>query len=160
MLFIHRQIIWPSVNLARARKNNFHVRIVAAASFQDRQLRGCVNVQIGQRVGHRIQMTGLAGEIEQNFSSLNQCGHGVRVTHVRQIDNDAVTDISNIKEVAAMFWNQTVNQRYLCPESNQTPSQGRANEPESTRDKNIRAGKNFGIEDHGGIVGRGQKDFL
>ena len=52
MLFIHRQILRPTVKLAGAGKNYFDTRIVQPAGFQDRQLRSGVDIQIGQGIGH------------------------------------------------------------------------------------------------------------
>jgi len=82
------------------------------------KLGGSVDVQIGQRIGHRIEMTGLAREIEKEVAILNQRSHGRRVTHVGKLDRHLVADVMNIEEVAAVFRNQTVDQCYLGWDTN------------------------------------------
>ena len=131
-----------------------------SARFQDLQLRGRVNIQIGQRIYHGIEMTGLTSEIEKKLSFLDERGHGCGVTNIGPIDSHAVANTVNIKEIAAVLRNQAVDQDDPGAQLDQSPRQGRANKAKTPGDKDIGASKNLVGQRHGRIVGRRQKDFL
>src|SRR5690606_41170315 len=57
------------VQLTRAREDNPHLRVVFAARFQNRKLCPAVDLQIGEGIVHRIEMTGLP-QIEEHTSEL------------------------------------------------------------------------------------------
>ena len=58
--FINRQIFWPPIKLASARKNDSNHWIVTAACLQHRNLRLSVDGEIGAGIDHGIQVAGLA----------------------------------------------------------------------------------------------------
>jgi len=61
MVLIDRDRNRTTVNLARAGKNHFDIRIMMSASLQNMQLSLGVYREIGLRVFHRVDMTGLTG---------------------------------------------------------------------------------------------------
>ena len=52
VLLVYRQIFWSAINLSRARENNSYIAVVQSARFQNVQLGGRVDVQIGYRIRH------------------------------------------------------------------------------------------------------------
>ena len=148
MFFVNGQILRPPINLTGAGENNFHPPIVQPASFENVQLRRGVDVQIGERIRHRIEVASLAREVEEKVASLDQGGHGVWVADIRHVHFDAIPDAMDIEEVAAIFRNQAVNQNDLCAQVDETPRQRGTDESQTARDEDIRPGENTGVEGH------------
>ncbi len=148
MFFVNRQVLRPPINLAGAGENNFHAPIVQPASFENVQLRRGVDVQIGERIGHRIEVASLAREVEEKVASLDQRGHGVWVAYIRHVHFDAIPDAMDIEEVAAIFRNQAVNQHDFCAQGYETPGQRGTDESQTASDEDIRPGENTGVEGH------------
>ncbi len=148
MFFVNRQILRPPINLAGAGENNFHAPIVQPASFKNVQLRRGVDVQIGERIRHRIEVASLAREVEEKVASLDQGGHGVWVAYIRRVQFDAIPDVVDIEEVAPIFRNQAVNQHDLCAQVDETPGQRGTDESQTACDEDIRPGENTGVEGH------------
>ena len=153
VIFVYRQVLWPAVNLPCAREDDFDGRIVQPAGFQDRQLRGSVDVKISQRISHRIQMTRLAGKIEQKFTAFDQRRHRRRVPNIGQIDRYPVANFINIKEITPIFGNQAVHQHHPGIKFNQAARERRTDKTEASRNKYICSGKYFAIERHDALLG-------
>ena len=160
MFFIDRQIFRTTVDLPRACEYNLQIAVVEPARFQNVELRRGIDIQIGHRIGHGIEMAGLAREIKKEPAALDQRGHRSGIANIGQIDNHAVADVVNVKRVAAVFRNQTVHQGDLCFEVDKASGEGRADETEASGNKDVRAGENLMIPGHRRIVGRLLKDFL
>ncbi len=105
MVFVDRKILWPAVDLSGTGKNDLQIAIVQAAGLQDLQLRRRVNVQIGQRVSHRIEMAGLAGEIEKKLAVLDQSGHRFRIADICKVDRNAIANVLDVEKVSPVFRN-------------------------------------------------------
>ena len=43
----------------------------------------------------------------------------------------------NVEGIAAVFWDQAVDERHLCTKGDQSPGQRRADEPESAGYQNV-----------------------
>src|SRR6185503_2814172 len=113
MLLIHRQIFRPAINLAGTRKDNLHTAIVLAAGFKNRQLRASVDVQVRLGIQHRIEMTGLASQIENIILVLDKILDGVRIAYVGDIDADPIPDVVDVKKISSILRNQAVNDRHV-----------------------------------------------
>ena len=105
MLFIDRQIFRPSVDLSGAGENDFQIAVVQPAGFQNVQLGRSVDIQIGHRIRHRVEMACLAGEIKEKLAFLDQRRHCGSIANIGQIDTHSIADVVNIKKVAAVFGN-------------------------------------------------------
>lgn len=88
-------------------------------------------------------MTGLAREVKEEASALDQASHRMGIPHIGNVDANLLPDISHIEEVAAVFWNQTIHQRHLGSEKNQSTRQGRANKPQAACNQNVLSSKLF-----------------
>ena len=71
MFFIHRKVPGDSVNLAGTGENYLNQRVHFSAGFKNGELSPTIDFQIGMRIKHRIQMTGLPGQIKKNILPLN-----------------------------------------------------------------------------------------
>src|SRR5262249_41301316 len=127
----YRQILGAAVNLSSAGKNNFHIRVVQPTCLQDMQLRNGIDIQVGQRIAHRIQVACLTGKIKKKVALFDQRGHGLCIADVSKLNAHLVAEIMDVEAVATVFRNQTINQRYVCPEGDKLPGQRRANESET-----------------------------
>ena len=105
MFLINRQVLGLAVNLSSARKDDLDLWIVLAAGFQDRNLRAAVDVQVGVRVLHRIRMTRLPRQIEEEVLSLDQIAHAVLIAHIGDVDLHPAVNIGDVAQIAPIFWN-------------------------------------------------------
>src|SRR5438477_593245 len=155
---------WPRLNTCpSASRPAAERRSASTTSLTKLKSRRCFpspNIQIGHRIRHRVEMTCLAGEIKKKLAFLDQRRHRGGVAHIGKIDSHSIADVVNIKQVAAVFWNQAVDQGHFCPELNQASGEGGTDKTEPSRDQDVGAGKNVRIPGHRRIVGRGAKDFL
>ncbi len=104
----------PAVNLPRAGKHDADPRVDLPARFQDRKLRAAVDLQVGERILHRIEMARLAGEVEQEVLAVEMRAQAIAVAHVGDVHADAILDPLDVESVAAVFGHQAVDQRDLC----------------------------------------------
>src|SRR4051812_43066324 len=79
MLLVHGKVFGLAIELAGAREYDSDGGIVLAASLQDGELGGSVDIQIDPRLGHGIEMASLPSEVEQEVLALDQVGHGMRI---------------------------------------------------------------------------------
>src|SRR5678815_3695659 len=75
MTLVYREALGATVKLPRAGKDNLDPWITGAAGFENRKLSVAINLEIGHRVSHRIEMTGLAGKVEKIILSLDEVMH-------------------------------------------------------------------------------------
>ena len=82
------------------------------ARLQDRELSCRVDGEVGERIGHGVQMAGLAGKVEQIVLSLDQMSDRVRIPDIADVDAHLVPDTVNVEEVPAVARNQAVDDRH------------------------------------------------
>jgi hypothetical protein len=100
----------PPVDLSSTRENDPHALVVTPARLENRELRTCIDVKIWIGISHRVQMTGLAGQIEENVRTFNQVIHAVRIANVSNVKADGVLKVSDVCKVSAVLRDQAVNQ--------------------------------------------------
>src|SRR3954462_4851250 len=86
MSLIDRKAIGPSINLARAGKDDFDFWVVSAAGFENRELRLAIDLQVGHRIAHRIEMARLPGQVKKVILALDQVTQAVGVANIRDVD--------------------------------------------------------------------------
>lgn len=145
VLFIYGKVPWLSVELAGAGEDDPDAGIVQATGFQDMQLRRCVDIKIGERICHRVEMTGLSCKIEKESAASNQASHRVRVPNIRNVDTDLVADVADVEEVPSVFGHKAVDEGDLCAERDEAAGKGRSDKSEPTRDQNVLASKMFQV---------------
>jgi len=86
MAFGHRQRVGPPVNLARAGVDHLDARVVMAARLEQGQLAATVDLEVGMRVLHAVDVTHLAGQVKDHFAVAHQVVHGAGLPHVGDVD--------------------------------------------------------------------------
>lgn len=137
VLFIDRQILRPAVDLPGAGEDDADLRIVLAAGFEDGQLRGGVDVEVATRIVHRVEMTGLASEVEQVVLAADEVGHGMRIAHVGDVDAHLAVEVGDIEEVAAVLRNQAIDQGHFGAQRHQATREVGTDEAEATGDQHL-----------------------
>ena len=123
MLFVHRQIVRLTVDLAGARKDDLDAGIIAPASFQDGQLGSTVDLQISTGILHRVHVAGLPCQVEQVILPLDQVPHAVLVPHIGDVDLHVVLETGDVEQVAAVFGDQAVHEGHAGTEVHQPSRQ-------------------------------------
>ena len=134
VLFGHRQLLGSSVHLARAREDHLHARVVAAARLEDRELAAAVDLEIRVGILHAVDVAHLAREIEDHLLVAHQVIHRARLAHVGDVDADAVFDVRDIEQVAAVFWNEGIDDEHARAELDELMRERAADEPEPAGD--------------------------
>ena len=87
-----------------------------AAGFEQRQLAAAVDLEIGVRVAHAVDVADLSGEVEDDLAVLHQVVHRARLPHVGDVDAHAVLDAGDVEQVAAVVGNQRVDEQHVGAE--------------------------------------------
>src|SRR5579864_6163004 len=125
-----------------------------ATRLEDLELGGGVNIQIGQRIGHGIEMTGLTGQIEEKLATLDQGGHRLYVADVGQIDLNSIPNVVDVEEIPAVLRNKAVHEGNVGAQTDQAAGQVRPDKAESPGDEDVGAGETIVIRRHRAIVSR------
>ncbi len=81
-------------------------------------------------------MTGLSCEIKKKLLTLNQIADAVFIANVRNIYAQLVLDAFNIEQVASIFRNEAVYERYFGAEVHQPSCQVGTDESKSSGNQN------------------------
>ncbi len=141
MPLIHRQVVRHPVDLARAGIHDLDAGIVLAAGFQDRELGAAVDVQVGVRIGHRIQVAGLPREVEEIILAAHQVAEAIDIPHVSDVDPHARFNAAEVKEVAPVFRDERVDHKHLSTQAHEPVRQRRADEAQPAGDDDLAPGK-------------------
>src|SRR6266404_1687877 len=82
-------------------------------------------------------MTGLPGKVEKIIVIPNQIGHAVRIADIGDVHLQTIFKAVDIEKIAAVFFDQAVNNGYLCVELNQLAGQIRADESEASSNEDL-----------------------
>src|SRR5205085_9733956 len=141
MSFGDGKVIGPSINLARAGKNNFDFGVVGAAGFENRKLRLAIDLQIRHGIAHRIEMTGLPGEVKEIVLALDQVAQTMGVADVGDIDLKPILEPFDVVKIAAVIRDQAVHDCDNGTKAVETPGKVRTNKAETTGNENARSFK-------------------
>ena len=72
---VDRQRVGPAVDLPRAGEDDLHRRVVVAARLEHRQLAAAVDLEVGVRIAHAVDVADLAGEVEDHVAIAHQVVH-------------------------------------------------------------------------------------
>ena len=123
MFLVDGQVVGPSINLAGAGKDDADFGIMQAAGLQDRELRPGVDFQVRLRISHRVHVTRLAGEVEEEVLALDEVREAVRVAHVGDVQMHGCPEPGQIMQIATVLGDQAVDQRHFRTEPDQPPRQ-------------------------------------
>jgi hypothetical protein len=139
MLLIDRHILWLTIDLSRARKDDLHARIALAARFEDRELGARVDLEIGVWVLHRVHVARLTGQIEEIVVTADQVEHALLIADVGDIDCQTVFDAVDVGQVAAILRMQAVDKHDLGAKVDQAPGEVGPDEAQTASDQHTSA---------------------
>ena len=105
-----------------------------AARLEQRQLAAAVDVEIGVRIAHAVDVADLAGEVEDHVAALHEVVHRAGLPHVGDVDRDLVFDAGDVEQVAAVLGNQRIDEQHVGAELHQPVREVAADEPETSGD--------------------------
>ena len=110
---VDRQAVGPAVDLARAGVDDADPRVVLAAGLEHRELRAAVDVEVGIRIAHAVDVADLPGEVEDDLAVLDQRVHRRLIAHVGDVDAHAVLDAVEVEAVAAVVGIERVDDQHV-----------------------------------------------
>src|SRR4030095_3622828 len=102
----HGETLRAPVNLPRPGKDHLHVRIVVPARLEQRQLAAAVDLEIGIRLLHAVDVADLPGEIEDHVVAAHEIGYRRLLADVGDVHAKRVLDTVNVEQVSAVGGNQ------------------------------------------------------
>ena len=139
VLLVDGQVVRAAVDLAGAREHDASVGILMTARLEDGELAAAVDLEIGERVGHRVEVARLPREVEQVVLALNQVLQAVLVADVGDVHADLVLDPRDVVEVAAVLGDQRVDENDAATRLDEHARQVRADEAEPAGDQDALA---------------------
>ena len=100
-----------------------------------RQLAAAVDVEIGVRIPHAVDVADLSGEVEDHLAAPHQVVHRRALAHVGDVDAQAVFDAGDVEEVAAVVGQQRIDDQDVGAELDQRARQVDADEAEPAGDE-------------------------
>src|SRR5262249_45824732 len=114
-------------------------RVPVPARLQDRELRAAVDVEVGERIPHAVEMAHLPGEVEEVVLALDQVVHGRAVADIGDVDGDAIPAVVDVEGVAAVVGVHGVNDGHVSTRAHQPAGEVAADEAEAPRDEDLAA---------------------
>src|SRR5262249_60442111 len=96
---VDRQILRAPVDLPRSGEDDAHLGVVVPACLEQRELALAVDLEIGEWIVHGVEMTRLAGQVEDDVRSTDQAREGVVVANVADVDRHAILDARDVEPV-------------------------------------------------------------
>jgi hypothetical protein len=115
-----------------------YFRVDLAAGLEQRKLRNTINFDVLKGRGHRVHMARLACEVKDQVLSADEISQGVGIANVTNVDSDAVSNLSDVEEVAAGILVQAIDENNLGSCVDKASRQSRADQTDSTGYKNLR----------------------
>ena len=114
MRFRDRQRIGAAVYLPGPGEDDLDRGVVAAAGLEDRELASTVDLEIGVGILHAVDVTHLAGQVEDHVLVANQVVHGALLPDVGDIHTHPILDVSDVEQVPAVLGNQRIDEQDPC----------------------------------------------
>ena len=102
-----------------------------AARLEHRQLTAAIDLEIGVRIAHAVDVTDLASEIEDDVPPGDEIVHRRLLADVGDVDAHPISDAIDVEQVAAVIRNERVDQQHVCAERDELPRQIAADESEA-----------------------------
>ena len=132
VLLVDRQVEGLAVDLARAGVDDLELGVALAHRLEHPELARAVDLEVGDGVGHGVDVAHLAGQVEEHLLAADQVLHPVPA-HVGDVDADLVLVAVEVEEVAPVVGQQAVDRRHPRPEVGEGAAEVRADEAEARR---------------------------
>ncbi len=144
-----RQRVGLAVDLPGAGVDDLGARIVMTAGLEQRQLAAAVDLEIGVRVTHAVDVTDLAGQVEDHVAPLHQVVHRAGLAHVGDVDVNPILDAGDVVQVAAVVGDQRIDQQHVGAEIGEAMGEVAADEAEAARDHHAAPAIELGVAHDG-----------
>jgi hypothetical protein len=92
---------------------------VLAARFEDRELAAAVDLEIGVRIPHAVDVTDLSGEVENHLAAAHEIVHRRALPNVGDVHPQPILESRDVEEVAAVVGQQRVHHQHVRAEVDQ-----------------------------------------
>ena len=123
-----------AVHLPRAGEHDLHRRVVVAARLEHRQLAAAVDLEIGVRVAHAVDVAHLPGEVEDDVAVAHEIVHRRLLADVGDVDAHAIGDAVDVEQVAAVVGDERIDEQHVGAERDQPAREIAADEAEAAGD--------------------------
>ena len=152
----HGQLGRAAVHLPGPGEDDAEVRVLPPARLEHRELGCAVVLEILQRVAHRVEVTRLADEVEEQLGLPHEGREPVGVAHVEELDPD-VLEALEVREIAAVRRHERVDEHGLGARAGEQPRQVRADEAGAAGDEHATPAqpvRELGRQRHASLVPR------
>ena len=132
MRFVHGKRVGPTVDLPRAGEDDFRVRVVMTASLEQRQLASTVDVEIGVRISHAVDVAHLTREVEHDGLLQHERVHGIAIANVSVTHPQPVCDVSDVERIAAVVRQERIDQQHVGTQRDEATCEIAADEAEAS----------------------------
>ena len=118
---------------------------MSAARLEQGQLTAAVDLEVGMRVAHAVDVADLSGEIEDDLATAHEIVHRAGLAHVGDVDAHAIFDAGDVEQVAAVVGNQRIDEQDVGAELGEASRQVAADEPKPASDHHAAAAIELGV---------------
>jgi len=121
---VDRQPIGPAINLPRARVDYLRLGIAQPAGLENRQLTSTVDLQVGVRGPHAVDVAHLAARLKITSRSRTSACIVEASRTSAMFNAHARFDARDVEQVAAVVLHQRIDQQHVGVEVDQRPGRG------------------------------------
>jgi len=134
MGFFERKAFRPSIGLTRSGINHSGIAIFMPAGFQNCERGNRVQMQVLERLLHRLDVADMTGEVEDELFPANQPPYQIKVATISFDHFDIVLDRLDIKVVAPTGWMHRIEKSYRGAGFDEANCEIASNEAETAGD--------------------------
>ena len=107
------------------------------ACLEHCELAAAIDLKVGIRILHRVDVADLAGQVEDHRLTADQALHGQHVPHVDRAYRQSrmILNRLQVEQVRARFGDQAVDHQHMCAQIEQTHREIRADEAQPAGDQ-------------------------
>lgn len=133
MILGHGQVQGPAVDLAGPGVHDLGLDPLPEG-LEDPQLRTAVDLEIGEGIGHGVDVTHLAREIEDHVLALDQVFHGM-AAHVGDVDAHLVLVAIEVEQVPAIIGKEQIDRGHPHAQVGEPAAEIGPDETQAPRDQ-------------------------
>ncbi len=137
VVLVQREVARAPVLLSRARVDDPRLRPLPPERLEHGELRPVVELQVEERVGHRVDVTDVAGDAEDDVLALDELVGGL--ANVLRPNREPALDRRDVEAVASELRHEAVGHGHLGAELDEPDREVRADEAEPARHEHAAA---------------------
>ena len=84
-------------------------RVVLPARLEQGELAAAVDLEIGVRIPHAVDVAHLAGQVEDHLARPYQVGHRRALPDIRDVDAQPILDAVDVEEIATVVVDERID---------------------------------------------------